>query len=62
MAHTARVIVELFGPLRSDGMIVDFKEMEENCWKVLSQVDHKDTNDQFERPTSENVANWIFSN
>ena len=33
--------MELLVRLRPDGMIMDFKEMEENCWKVLSQVDHK---------------------
>ena len=41
-------------------MIMDFKEMEEKCWNVLSQVDHKDLNEKFARPTSENIANWIF--
>ena len=58
--HTAKVVVELFGPVRSDGMIMDFKEMEDKCWEVLSQVDHKDLNVRFERPTSENIASWIF--
>jgi 6-pyruvoyl tetrahydropterin synthase/QueD family protein len=58
--HTAKVIVELFGKVRSDGMIMDFKEMEDACWKVLSEVDHKDLNDKFQRPTSENITSWIF--
>jgi 6-pyruvoyltetrahydropterin/6-carboxytetrahydropterin synthase len=59
--HTAKVIIELYGNMRPDGMIMDFKEMEERCWNVLSQVDHKDLNEKFERPTSENIANWIFT-
>lgn len=59
--HTAKVIVELFGDIRPDGMIMDFKEMEDACWKVLSNVDHKDLNDRFERPTSEIITSWIFS-
>jgi 6-pyruvoyl tetrahydropterin synthase/QueD family protein len=59
--HTAKVVVELHGDMRPDGMIMDFKEMEEKCWNVLSQVDHKNLNEKFERPTSENIANWIFS-
>jgi 6-pyruvoyl-tetrahydropterin synthase len=40
---------------------MDFKEMEEKCWNILSQVDHKDLNEKFERPTSETIANWIFT-
>jgi 6-pyruvoyl-tetrahydropterin synthase len=28
---------------------------------VLSNVDHKDLNEKFERPTSENITSWIFS-
>ncbi|HVB12680.1 MAG TPA: 6-pyruvoyl tetrahydropterin synthase family protein [Nitrososphaerales archaeon] len=59
--HTAKVIVELYGDMRPDGMIMDFKEMEEKCWNVLSQVDHNDLNEKFERPTPENITNWIFS-
>ncbi len=59
--HTAKIIVELFGEVRPDGMIMDFKDMEDACWKVLENVDHKDLNQSFERPTSENVTSWIFS-
>ncbi len=58
--HTAKVIVELFGDVRPDGMIMDFKEMEQACWNVLQNIDHKDLNEKFERPTSENIANWVF--
>ena len=59
--HTAKVIVELYGTLHSDGMIMDFNEMEDKCWSVLSQLDHKNLNERLDRPTSENIANWIFS-
>jgi 6-pyruvoyltetrahydropterin/6-carboxytetrahydropterin synthase len=59
--HTAKVIVELYGDPRPDGMIMDFKEMEEACWKVLSYVDHHDLNERFPRPTSEIITSWIFS-
>ncbi len=58
--HTAKVVVELFGEIKSDGMIIDFKDLEEKCWNVLSAIDHKDLNAKFPRPTSENIANWIF--
>src|SRR5579885_655057 len=53
--HTAKVVVEIYGRIREDGMIMDFKEMEEKCWRVLSEIDHKDLNKKFERPTSENI-------
>ncbi len=59
--HTAKVIVELSGEIRPDGMVMDFKEMQEKCWNVLSTLDHKDLNLRFERPTSEFIANWVFS-
>ena len=59
--HTAKVIVELYGEIGPDGMIMDFKDMETRSWDVLSQIDHQDLNNKFERPTSENIANWVFS-
>jgi 6-pyruvoyl tetrahydropterin synthase/QueD family protein len=59
--HTAKVIVELYGELGPDGMIMDFKEMEGKCWETLSMIDHKDLNERFDRPTSENIANWAFN-
>ena len=59
--HTARIIVELFGEIGSDGMIMDFKDMETKAWDILSQIDHKDLNQKFDRPTSENITNWVFS-
>jgi len=59
--HTAKVVVELFGEIKPDGMIIDFKDMEEKCWNVLSAIDHKDLNTKFPRPTSEYLANWIFN-
>ena len=58
--HTAKVVVELYGEIGRDGMIMDFKEMENKCWAILSQIDHKNLNDLFDRPTSENIVNWIF--
>jgi 6-pyruvoyltetrahydropterin/6-carboxytetrahydropterin synthase len=58
--HTARIIVEISGEIGSDGMIMDFKEMEEKCWETLAKVDHHDLNLFFERPTSENISNWLF--
>lgn len=59
--HTAKVIVELFDEVGPDGMIMDFKDMENRCWEVLSAIDHHDLNDRFERPTSEYIAHWVFS-
>ena len=64
MRCTARpygeVVIELYGETGPDGMIMDFKEMEEKCWEVLSRVDHHDLNLLFERPTSENITSWIW--
>ncbi len=40
---------------------MDFKDMETKSWAILSQIDHNDLNKKFERPTSENIANWVFA-
>ena len=58
--HTAKVVIELYGEIGKDGMILDFKDMEDKCWSVLSKIDHHDLNSMFERPTSEAIAGWIF--
>jgi 6-pyruvoyltetrahydropterin/6-carboxytetrahydropterin synthase len=43
------------------GMIMDFAELKDRVWKVLSKIDHTDLNEKFRIPTSETVVSWIYS-
>jgi 6-pyruvoyltetrahydropterin/6-carboxytetrahydropterin synthase len=72
--HSDMIIVEVSGNIRSNSsspsaarkdvtawMIMDFSEMKDRVWKVLERVDHKDLNELFDVPTSENIVSWIYS-
>jgi len=63
--HTARIIVEVEGSLgRGEGyrahMVLDYKELKEQVRRVLDTLDHRNLNELFEYPTSENICRWIF--
>ena len=36
--------------------------MKKTCWETISELDHRNLNDIFDFPTSENIAAWIFEN
>ena len=64
--HTARILIEISGDVKGgdayeENMIMDFQEMKDRCKSVLKMVDHKDLNESFSFPTSENIASWIFA-
>ena len=64
--HTARILVEITGDVKAgdayqENMIMDFQEMKDRCKSVLTMLDHKDLNDRFSFPTSENIASWVFA-
>jgi len=65
--HTSRIIVEVEGKVSKgenyqDNMIIDFDEMKKICWQTIQQLDHKDLDEMFDFPTSENISAWIFDN
>ena len=65
--HTARIIVEASGELKTgstyeDNMIIEFDEMKKICWQTIQQLDHTNLDGMFDFPTSENIAMWIFEN
>lgn len=65
--HTSRIIVEVEGEVSKgenyqDNMIIDFDEMKKICWQTIQQLDHKDLDEMFDFPTSENISAWIFDN
>ena len=63
--HTARIIVEAAGELKSgstyeDNMVIEFDVMKKKCWEIIQQLDHTNLDNMFDFPTSENIAMWIF--
>ena len=43
-------------------MVIEFDQMKKTCWETISELDHRNLNDIFDFPTSENIAMWIFDN
>ena len=54
--HSYRVRVRLKGPVREDGMIIDFGHVKD----LIDQLDHRYLNDFMYRPTAENTAKWLL--
>lgn len=60
--HTYKLCVTLEGKPQKNGMILDFKEIEEIVERyVLAKVDHKDLNSIFDNPSTENIAVFIWN-
>ena len=45
-----------------ENMVIEFDKMKKLCWTTIEQLDHRNLNDLFDFPTSENIAEWIFEN
>ena len=59
--HGYRLEVTVTGPVREDGMVVDFAELREVVDReVVDRYDHQYLNDFFENPTAEVVAGAIW--
>ncbi len=59
--HTYRLIVEVEGELKENGMVMDFNELKDIVNAVvMKRLDHSNLNEIFENPTAENIAGWIF--
>jgi 6-pyruvoyltetrahydropterin/6-carboxytetrahydropterin synthase len=59
--HTYRLRIVVEGPVRPDGMVVDFTEIKRVVnEQVMPYVDHKDLNKLLKNPTAENIARWIY--
>ena len=60
--HTYRLEVRVRGAAGSDGMVLDFKEIEAAVnQQVLAALDHRLLNDILPQPTAENIAVWIWN-
>lgn len=63
--HTSRIIVEVEGDVKKgdsyqDNMVIEFSDMKRTCWEIIEQLDHRNLNELFDFPTSENITEWIF--
>ena len=58
--HSYNVEVWLEGPV-VDGYVIPERELTEWTERVRRQLDHKYLNDFIEKPTSENIAKYIWS-
>ncbi len=59
--HNYRLVVTVSGPLRSDGLVIDFVELKQVVRSaVIEPLDHSNLNDRFKNPSCELVAQWIW--
>lgn len=59
--HNYKIIVTIEGPVKEDGMVLDFKEIKTIVKsQVIDKVDHTHLNDLLENPSAENLAVWIW--
>lgn len=58
--HTYRLFVDLSGPVREDGFVIDFAEIKEIVEPLVKQLDHRLINDIIPNPTVENQLIWFW--
>lgn len=59
--HSYRLEVSVTGPVREDGMVIDFGQLKEVVRReVIDRYDHQYLNDFFENPTAEVVATDVW--
>lgn len=60
--HRWRLEATFAGTLGPSGVVRDFIELErELTTRVIATLDHSNLNDRFEKPTSELICRWIWS-
>ena len=60
--HNYTLIVSIIGPVKKDGMVIDYKEIKKIVnGKVVEKLDHSHLNDTIKNPSSENIAVWIWN-
>lgn len=58
--HSYRITVLVRGSIRSDGMVVDFAEIDRVARPIIEELDHSSLNDRLQNPTSELLALWML--
>lgn len=57
--HSWLVEIGVKGPIRPDGMVMDFKDLGTFLKRIESKFDHKLINDIIKNPTAENIIKYI---
>ncbi len=59
--HQFTYQVTFYGPLNSEGFLIDFREVQQFLQTYINdRLHHADLNAHFPYPTTENVAVWLF--
>lgn len=59
--HGYRLEVTVSGPVRDDGLVMDFYELKRIVeGRVIEKLDHRDLNEIIALPSAERVAEWIW--
>ncbi|MCP4619906.1 MAG: 6-carboxytetrahydropterin synthase [Bradyrhizobium sp.] len=58
--HTYDVEIEVAGEVAENGMIRDFKDIDNVVAPVIAQLDHSCLNDTIDMPTVEAIASFLF--
>ena len=59
--HTYKLEVVISGPVKKDGMVMDFKNLKEEVQSVLDKLDHHDLNRILDNPTAEHIVEFIWN-
>jgi 6-pyruvoyltetrahydropterin/6-carboxytetrahydropterin synthase len=60
--HTYLLKVTISGELKENGMVLDFATLKKKVKELIDKkLDHKYLNEEFDNPTTENVAIFIFN-
>ena len=57
--HTYKLEVKIQGVIQSDGMVMDFKELNKRVEEVIAELDHRCINEIIPKPTAENMIMWF---
>ncbi|MBI2634693.1 6-carboxytetrahydropterin synthase QueD [Candidatus Peregrinibacteria bacterium] len=61
--HNYKLIITISGPVREDGMVIDFKIIKDKVKQhILEKLDHTHLNNLIDNPSAENLSVWIWDN
>lgn len=58
--HTYTVEIECEGPVKANGMVVDYAEISVAVEPLIGKLDHTNLNDTLPISTAENLAVWFW--
>lgn len=58
--HSYKVLVSVRGEVGSDGMVMDFAEIDRHAKPLIDRFEHRYINDEIPNPTSELMCFWFL--